>query len=124
MGKPNDLIKLARADLSASEILLAANGGELLENLAAYHSQQATEKICKGLITRTGHAAGQRHDIGSLLDDMTAYKIPYPDWVDEQAYEISRWATNVRYDVKIDVDHDVIQQTNDRLEVWLGSIFR
>ncbi len=124
MGKPNDLIKLARADLTASEILLEANGGELLENLAAYHAQQAAEKICKGLITRTGHPAGQRHDIGSLLDDMDAYKIPYPEWLSEQAYEISRWATNVRYDVRIDVDHEAIRLANERLELWLAKIFR
>ena len=55
---------------------------------------------------------------------MDAYKIPYPEWLSEQAYEISRWATNVRYDVRIDVDHEAIRLADERLEVWLAKIFR
>ena len=124
MGKANDLITLAKVDLQASRARLAENGGELMENLAAYHTQQAIEKICKALITRSGHQAGLQHNIASLIGDMDEFEIPYPEWVSDEAYEISEWATNVRYNVKIDVDHDAIVRANARTQEWLSQIFQ
>lgn len=46
---PNNLLLLAEKDLEASNIILNSTNDELMQNIAAYHTQQAVEKTLKHL---------------------------------------------------------------------------
>ena len=121
MGKYEDLLKLAGNDLRISELLLNTSNDDLMQNSAAYHTQQAVEKIIKAHIERSGKHAGLEHNIGALTALMRNDGIVYPDWVDEYAYDISLWATTIRYNVNYKADHDLIDRINGLLREWMNN---
>ena len=58
MDRSTELLLLAQADLKSAKILLNTGNDELLQNNAAYHAQQAVEKIAKALIENAGGHGG------------------------------------------------------------------
>ena len=55
MGVDNNLIELAKADVGVSELILGTTNDELKQNVAAYHTEQAIEKIIKHLLIVKPH---------------------------------------------------------------------
>ena len=47
MDKWNELLRLARNDLKVAVLVLNEANDELMQNSAAYHTQQAVEKMMK-----------------------------------------------------------------------------
>ena len=95
---------------------------ELLQNNAAYHAQQAVEKIAKALIENSGGHGGVGHDIGMLLRDLQTLHILYPEWLDDAAYDISKWATTIRYNANFKADHDMISDILNLTEQWYADV--
>ncbi len=122
MSRANDLLLLAQADLRSARILLNTGNDELLQNNAAYHAQQAVEKTAKALIENAGAHGGVGHDIGVLLRDMKELNIDYPDWLDESAYDISKWATTIRYNINFKASHDDIESVLNNTEDWMAEV--
>ena len=84
------LLELATADVEISKLIISTTNDELKQNMAAYHTQQAIEKTIKQLIVDKRGFGNIEHDLGRLIADAKAEGIDIPDWVEENAYEISR----------------------------------
>ena len=112
-GQIRRFLLLAKTDLKTSELILNSSNDELMLNNAAYHTQQAVEKICKALILSAGDPPGTSHSIASLAQDMDRLDLSYPEWVNEDAYDISSWATTIRYNANFEADHDMIERINN-----------
>lgn len=84
------LLLIARDDLDAAELLQAAKNRN-----AAYHLEQAAEKILKAVLTSEGKHAGIGHQLDALvraLPDEHPMKTSLSDLVELQAF-----ATTFRY---------------------------
>lgn len=63
----NSLPKLAERDMEVSQMILLSSNDELLQNIAAYHTQQSVEKILKHLKIKNGGNEGIGHDLKMLF---------------------------------------------------------
>ena len=118
----NSLLEIAKADLRMSQLALGTANDEIMQNMAAYHTQQAIEKIIKTELIATRGFAGVEHDIGRLVAEAKETSVRIPDWVDENSYEISRWATTIRYNSNFKTNRDSIVRYNELAAEWLKSI--
>lgn len=119
MGENNDLKAIALRDLQLSELILGTTNDEIMQNMAAYHTQQAIEKILKNMIIQARGYGNNNHDIDRLLVDAKDLQLDIPDWIEEESYEISRWATTIRYNSNFKVNRDKISEINLKIEDWL-----
>jgi len=116
------LIKLATADVEISELIITTTNDELKQNLAAYHTQQAIEKTLKQLLVDKRGFGNIDHDLGRLVAEAEAEGIDVPSWVEENAYEISRWATTIRYNTNFKTNRDSISKYNLLVKEWIKVI--
>ena len=122
MDVRSDLVSLAIADIEVSELILGTTNDELKQNLAAYHTQQAIEKIIKQLIINKRGYGNIEHDLGRLVDDAKSEGIFVPPWVEDNSYEISRWATTIRYNSNFKTNRDSITKYNNLTKEWIKEI--
>ncbi len=88
--KDNDLLVIAKADLRMAALALGTANDEIMQNMAAYHTQQAIEKIVKNELVAARGYAGVEHDLNILVTDAKTSGVAVPEWVDQNSYEISR----------------------------------
>ena len=122
MDKYKEYIKLAEADLKTAKLILETGTDELMQNIAAYHTQQAVEKIMKGLLVKAGGYAGISHNITELSKDMDELDVSYPKWIHDKDDSISSWATTIRYNASFKSDHDEILEVINDTKEWIESI--
>lgn len=122
MEVENNLFQIAKGDLRAAEILLSTANDEIMQNIAAYHVQQAVEKTIKQLIIEKRGMGTISHDIGMLVKDAKGEGIEIPSWVSEGAYEISRWATTIRYNSKFKTNRELIINYVEKTNQWIEEI--
>lgn len=122
MAKYEDYLRLAEADLKVAALVLNSGNDELMLNNAAYHAEQTTEKIMKGLLVKNGGTAGISHSIIELSKDLDEMGVVYPDWIHEKDDTISSWATTIRYNVNFKADHDEIKEIIGLLQEWLEEL--
>ena len=48
--------------------------------------------------------------------------INYPEWLDDAAYDISKWATTIRYNANFKADHDMISDILNLTEQWYADV--
>lgn len=120
--EPNSLLKLAEKDIEASHIILKSSNDELLQNIAAYHTQQAIEKILKHLKLENGDVAGTGHDIKMLYLEVTILGCTVPEWVIDEAYDLSSWATTIRYNSNFKTNRNNIELFNEKAIIWINSL--
>ena len=121
MDVKSNLLSLAQADVEVSELILGTTNDELKQNMAAYHTQQAIEKIIKQLIIDKRGFGNIEHDPGQLVADAKSEGIVVPEWVEENSYEISRWATTIRYNSNFKTNRDSIDSFNKLIKEWLEA---
>ena len=121
MDVKSNLLSLAQADVEVSELILGTTNDELKQNMAAYHTQQAIEKIIKQLIIDKRGFGNIEHDLGQLVADAKSEGIVIPEWVEENSYEISRWATTIRYNSNFKTNRDSIDSFNKLIKEWLET---
>lgn len=121
MDVKSNLLSLAQADVEVSEMILGTTNDELKQNMAAYHTQQAIEKIIKQLIIDKRGFGNIEHDLGQLVADAKSEGIVVPEWVEENSYEISRWATTIRYNSNFKTNRDSIDSFNKLIKEWLEA---
>ena len=121
MDVKSNLLSLAWADVEVSELILGTTNDELKQNMAAYHTQQAIEKIIKQLIIDKRGFGNIEHDLGQLVADAKSEGIVIPEWVEENSYEISRWATTIRYNSNFKTNRDSIDSFNKLIKEWLEA---
>lgn len=122
MDRWDGLLRLAGNDLKVAMLVLNEANDELMQNSAAYHTQQAVEKIMKAVIAKSGHKANLTHNITELSKDMDEYGLPYPDWIRDKDDELTSWSTTIRYNANFKSDHDEIVEIIDGAKKWLKEI--
>lgn len=124
MDKWNELLRLARNDLKVAVLVLNEANDELMQNSAAYHTQQAVEKMMKSVIAKYGHRANLTHNITALSKDMDELGLSYPDWLRERDDELTSWSTTIRYNANFKSDYEEIAETIRLAKEWLDKLIK
>ena len=122
MEQNENLIDLAKADLLVSNLILGTTNDELTQNLAAYHTQQAIEKVIKKLLCDKRGYSSIEHDLDKLASEAIQENLDIPEWIIENSYEISRWATTIRYNTNFKTNRDSIVAYNELLQDWISTV--
>jgi HEPN domain-containing protein len=89
-----DWLEVADADRKAAETCMAARPS--LRGIAAFHCQQAVEKLLKGFLTLAGRRGGKTHSL-ARLGNAAAESFPEIAELVAVARGWSRWAVDFRY---------------------------
>ena len=113
-----------RASKSALEAIKAKEGNEkATKGIAAYHAQQAIEKILKSEIYKADPNISPRkmytHKIYDLCAIAESYGIEVPKGIKDNAYKYSDWEAAGRYDLHFSVRMDSIEKALRLAEEWL-----
>jgi HEPN domain-containing protein len=95
---------VAREDVRVARACLALNPPAL--GVAAYHSQQAAEKLAKGLLVVAGVAFRRTHDIDELAD-LAASNYPECGDLLNQIRPLTVWGIAYRYPATEDIPEPV-----------------
>ena len=94
----SDLIKLADFDFKTCEAIEAHFPDEFAVRTAAYHLQQAVEKILKAVILYNGENPAFTHDIGQLANHCSRLGVSLGDELENVADTLTLWESKSRYD--------------------------
>jgi HEPN domain-containing protein len=83
---------IAEQDLRVADLCLTARPPEI--GPAAYHCQQAAEKMLKGLLVAAGHMFRKVHDLDELADQVSQ---SYPSLPLDTLRPLTQWGTAFRY---------------------------
>lgn len=87
---------ITRADEDIAAVELCLTAANPLINIAAFHAQQAAEKLLKAAIASTGIEPPRVHDLAELAD-LAANAEPAIRAQAEQVETITSWAVLTRY---------------------------
>ena len=88
-----------------------------IKNIAAYHLQQAAEKLIKLQIysksTNVSNSRMYTHNLTKLIEyaDSLNIRIDIPEFVRERSALLTDWEAGSRYDVSFSVRIDVLKKT-------------
>lgn len=122
MDKYGEFIALAKSDLKVARMVLDSATDELVQNIAAYHVEQAVEKIMKGLLVKNNGLAGISHNITELSKDLDELDVSYPEWIHDKDDLITSWATTIRYNANFKANHNEIMQIIIDTQKWVDEI--
>ena len=109
-------IRVATSDIRAVRICLSADPP--IVDIAAYHCQQASEKLLKGFLVRANRDFGKTHNLGRLADAVvTAF--PHIDKLVEPLRDWTQWSVAYRYP---GVEQDEPEPSLDGLYTALDAI--
>lgn len=116
-----------RASKSALDTIKAKEGNEkATKGIAAYHAQQAIEKILKSEIYKADPGISPRkmytHKIYDLCAIAESYGIEVPKGIKDNAYMYSDWEAAGRYDLHFSVRMDSVEKALRLAEEWLREI--
>lgn len=99
-----------------------------LKGIAAYHAQQAIEKMIKSEIYRVAPEVNPRklytHKIYDLCSIASEYGIMVPKGIVKNAGMYTDWETGGRYDLHFSVRKDSIKTALNAAEDWLKCLGR
>ncbi len=96
------LFRSARMDYETAQMIWREQtADEMILNNAAYHLQQAVEKILKGALECAGVTVPYSHKISKLVSMITnnGANLVVTDWLDDHAEMLSEWETETRYNM-------------------------
>ncbi len=96
------LFRSARMDYETAEMIWQSHtNDEMILNNAAYHLQQAVEKILKGALECVGVTVPYSHKISKLVSMIinNGANLIITDWLDDHAEMLSEWETETRYNM-------------------------
>lgn len=105
-----------------------AHYAKYLRGQAAYHLQQAAEKLIKIQLYRSGkvldHAKIYKHSIGSLLTyaDDSNINLLVPAIIRKNAELLTAWEAEGRYDVHIVVRTDTLEKYLQVINQWYAEL--
>ena len=108
---------VAREDLRVAHACLALSPPAL--GVAAYHCQQAAEKLAKGLLVAAGVAFRKPHDIDELAD-LAASKYPECRDLLNTARPLTVWGVAYRYPAAEDIPEPIPDRAE--LHQMIGTI--
>ena len=95
-----------------------------MKNIAAYHLQQAAEKILKYQIYQAAstvdHHRMYTHDISRLIDYARNQKLDLiiPEYIWDHANSITDWEAGSRYDIGFTIRIDVLKKCYEAIAEW------
>ena len=95
-----------------------------IKNVAAYHLQQAAEKLLKyqiyKLLDKTDNSKMYTHDLSRLMDYADSQKLDLvvPDYIRKHANMITDWEAGSRYDTGFVVRIDTIKTCYKVIVYW------
>ena len=102
MLKSDELLILAERDRKLCKRIEGDFPDEYAVSAAAYHMQQAIEKLLKGLILINGEEPAYTHNITKLIGHCQRLDIEIPEELDDISDTLTLWETNSRYDPYMD----------------------
>ncbi len=107
---------------------LSSKAGKYYRGQAAYHLQQAAEKLIKIQIYNSGKAINNHKMYRHSLDDLITYaaslgiSLNVPKWIDEKKYVITSWEAEGRYDVHFVVRIDTLERAHTEINNWYATL--
>ncbi len=95
-----------------------------IKNIAAYHLQQAAEKLIKYQIYQSLESTDNRsmytHDLSKLLDyaEAEGLELIVPDYIRNHANQITDWEAGSRYDFSFVCRIDMLKKCYEIIEKW------
>ena len=126
-------IGIIKADLIAAghAIKEYENGGiKDIKNIAAYHLQQAAEKLIKIQIyanaAKPDNSRLYTHNIEKLIlyADSLQAGINIPQYFRDRRLEITVWEAGSRYDLAFSIRIDVLKRAYCETESWLKAVVK
>ena len=108
----NSWISKADEDIEAAELCLTV--GERMANVAAFHAQQAAEKLLKALISAASIEPPRVHDLAVLSDLATEARLDVQTLA-EKIEGITSWAVLTRYPSHGDTAPPTIAEISEAL---------
>lgn len=99
-----------------------------IKNIAAYHLQQAVEKLIKFQIYKSGvtisNSRMYTHNIERLViyGDSLGINLDVPDYIRERSLLITDWEAGSRYDVGFSIRIDTLKKTYEVVEKWFDRV--
>ena len=122
---------IIKADIIAAKQAIEyfeANGNRNIKNVAAYHLQQAAEKLIKIQIyancSNINNSQMYTHNLERLIlyADSSGVALIIPDYIREHSLQITDWESGSRYDVGFSVRIDTLKKTYEVLSKWVKVI--
>ena len=95
-----------------------------IKNIAAYHLQQAAEKLIKyqiyANVSSVNNSQMYTHNIDRLISYADSLGISYyvPSYVRQHSVQISDWEAGSRYDVAFSVRISTLKKAYDEIAAW------
>ena len=99
-----------------------------IKNIAAYHLQQAAEKLIKIQIytncSSVNHSQMYTHNLERLIvyADSLKFALIIPDYIRDHSLQITDWEAGSRYDVGFSVRIDTLKKTYEVIRNWENRI--
>ena len=99
-----------------------------IKNVAAYHLQQAAEKLIKlQIYTHCGNAGNRQlytHNSEHLIAyaDSLDFGVIIPEFIREQSLQITEWEVGSRYDIRFSVRIDMLRKILAVMTEWESRI--
>ena len=122
---------LIKADIIAARQAIEyfeKNNVKDIKNIAAYHIQQAVEKIIKYQIYKSGvsinNAQMYTHNIEKLIiyGDLLNIQVYVPDYIRTNSLKITDWEAGSRYDIGFSIRIDTLKKTYNSITEWFSKI--
>ena len=99
-----------------------------IKNICAYHLQQATEKLIKSQILKSGFRYDNRalytHDIAALVSyvEKNNVSIVIPKIIEQNSHIITSWEAGSRYDMHFSIRVDTLEKYLQVISGWYDSL--
>lgn len=124
---------LIKADILMAKqgiVIFEQNGIKEVKNMAAYHLQQAAEKLIKIQIYRSGLDYNNRqlyvHNLVTLINYARSLDLELllPKKIDENALNITDWEAGSRYDLHFSIRIDTLKNVYNAIESWYDDVYK
>ena len=124
-------MSLIKADMIAARQAIdyyAEKGIKDIKNIAAYHIQQAAEKLIKIQIYASGapidYASLYTHNIEKLLfyAESIDVSLIVPKYIRDNSLVLTEWEAGSRYDIGFRIRIDTLKKAADELELWYDEV--
>ena len=122
---------IIKADLIAAKQAIEyfqQKGVKDIKNIAAYHLQQAAEKLIKLQIYKSVADVNNSQMYTHNLDRLILYaeslevSIDVPSYIREHSVQISDWEAGSRYDVGFSIRIDTLERTYEVISEWERNV--
>ena len=114
-------LDLIKADLKC--VRLFVDGVDEADlNIAAYHCQQAVEKICSYISQKHGLPSLRTHKIEKWVEFLQEKDIYVPELIVTKAETLSDWQSYSRYNINFIVSKKEVRNVAEIAEQWLATV--